>query len=198
MQQYRYALQHMILAKGNGDLGCVCWEVNRTGVRHFHWQFLACPQSLISQGLVEAAFKIAAEKNEYQKFQPCGANKLIKGRRSDYFRVWIWSAASSNQKRSTSNGTSPVEQADAIAAGDDSIESANSRPPPGTSEVSMYFELPPEQRGFNIQFGRTVMSGLLKLEHRADWRSVPSDEGDEARDAEAWKEDFAQWDFAMS
>ena len=61
----------------------------------------------------------------------------------------------------------------------------------------MYFELPQDQR-FNIQFGRTVMSSLLKLEHRADWRSVPAEEGDEARDAEAWKEDFGAWDFAMA
>lgn len=212
MTRYRHALQHMLLTKGQKDLGAVCWEVNRTGIRHFHWQWIACPASLISKGLVDAAFKITAEKNEHEKFQTCKPDELLSDRRSDYFRVWIWSpgstaSASANGSSNaggttataekTSNGNtipSPISNADAISSGID--VDANSAVPPGTTETSMYFELPQDQR-FNIQFGRTVMSSLLKLEHRADWRSVPAAEGDEARDAEAWKEDFAQYDFAM-
>ncbi|KAJ9652837.1 hypothetical protein H2198_007921 [Neophaeococcomyces mojaviensis] len=197
MQRYRHALQHMLLSKGAGKLGYVCWEVNRTGIRHFHWQLIACPQELINKGLVDGAFKIAAEKNEYQRFQACPAHTLIPGRNSDYFRVWIWSASASSTNGASGNHPSPIEQADAIASGADD-ESTYRSPPPNTTETSMYFDLPPEQRGFNIQFGRTVMSGLLNLEHRADWRSVPMEEGDEARDAEAWKEDFRDWDFAMN
>ncbi|KAK5097254.1 hypothetical protein LTR70_003739 [Exophiala xenobiotica] len=209
MTRYRHALQHMLLAKANGDLGGVCWEVNRTGIRHFHWQWIACPQAMISKGLVEAAFKVAAEKNSYEKFQACEPDKLLPDRQSDFFRVWIWSAATAASTSSTdpaatdgqayTNGkdpaaASPIAQADALAAGQDDTEKLST--PNATTETCMYFELPPDQR-FNIQFGRTVMSSLLKLEHRADWRSVPAGEGDEARDAEAWKEDFATWDFAM-
>jgi len=212
MTRYRHALQHMLLTKANGDLGAVCWEVNRTGIRHFHWQWIACPEAMISKGLVEAAFKVAAEKNEYEKFRACEPDKLLPDRQSDFFRVWIWSAATvpSSTAPATANGdghlhtngadpaaaaaASPIAQADAIAAGQDDAEKAGT--PTGTTETCMYFELPPDQR-FNIQFGRTVMSSLLKLEPRADWRSVPAAEGDEARDAEAWKEDFGQWDFAM-
>jgi len=209
MTRYRHALQHTLLAKANGDLGAVCWEVNRTGIRHFHWQWIACPQAMISKGLVEAAFKVAAEKNSYEKFRACEPDKLLPDRQSDFFRVWIWSAATAASTSSTdpaatdgqayTNGKdpaaiSPIAQADALAAGQDDTEKSST--PNGTTETCMYFELPPDQR-FNIQFGRTVMSSLMMLEHRADWRSVPAEEGDEARDAEAWKEDFATWDFAM-
>lgn len=213
MTHYRHALQHMLLAKAKGELGAICWEVNRTGIRHFHWQWIACPQEMISKGLVEAAFKVAAEKNEYEKFRASEPDKLLPDRTSDYFRVWIWSASSSSSMSATAtNGTSnangntdakpslpinaasasPIARADALASGQDEKSST----PPGTTETSMYFDLPPDQR-FNIQFGRTVISSLLKLEHRADWRSVVAEDGAEAKDAEAWKEDFGQWDFAM-
>lgn len=212
MTRYRHALQDMLLAKGQGELGAVCWEVNRTGIRHFHWQWIACPASFISQGLVDAAFKIMAEKNEQEKFQPCRPDEPLSDRHSDYFRVWIWSprpsvespemnlshkAPSTVNEKQVKDGAqimSPIAEADAISSGFETT--VKSTTPPGTVETSMYFELPQDQR-FNIQFGRTVMSSLLKLEQRADWRSVPAKDGDEARDAEAWKEDFAQYDFAM-
>ena len=213
MTRYRHALQHMLLAKAGGELGAVCWEVNRTGIRHFHWQWIACPQGLIGKGLVEAAFKVAAEKNDYANFNLSDPDKLLPDRQSDFFRVWIWSAtpasptspavtsdtahANGNSNGHVSpkpptNAASPITLADALSSGHD----PNSSTPQGTSETSMFFPLPPDQR-FNIQFGRTVISSLLKLEHRADWRSVPAEEGAEAKDAEAWKEDFREWDFAM-
>ena len=201
MTRYRHALQHMLLARADGELGAVCWEVNRTGIRHFHWQWIACPQDLISKGLVEAAFKIAAEKNDHEKFRSCETNKLLERRQSDYFRVWIWSAktamgvnhAKDGDTEQNGHKSSPMEHADALVAGADE----RSIIPPNTTETSMYFDLPQDQR-FNIQFGRTVMSSLLKLEARADWRAVPGGEGDEARDAEAWKEDLTDFDFAMT
>lgn len=193
MTRYRHALQHMLKARAKGELGAVCWEVNRTGIRHFHWQWIACPQEMIGKGLVEAAFKVAADKNEHEKFQACNPDKVLDVRQSDYFRVWIWSATSATINGHSTNGGTVIEEADAIAAGTEQTSKA----PVGSSEMSMYFELPNDQK-FNIQFGRTVMSGLLKLEQRADWRSVPIEAGDEGRDAEAWKEDFGEYDFAMS
>lgn len=212
MTHYRRALQHMLVSKCRRELGAVCWEVNRMGIRHFHWQWIACPNTLITKGLVDGAFKIAAEKNDYEKFQACEPDKLLPDRRSDYFRVWIWSPftasppANDTPKDDSAPGlhpstppsaaSSPIAQADAISAGIDTDPQARTLPPQST-ETSMYLEIPQDQR-FNIQFGRTVMASLLKLEHRADWRSVPVEEGDEARDAEAWKEDLGEWDFAMA
>lgn len=200
MTRYRHAFQHMLLSRAKGELGAVCWEVNRTGIRHFHWQWLACPQEMISKGIVEAAFKVAGEQNQHEKFQSCEPDQVLPDPQSDYFRLWIWSASTEEQQNaSTANGSSKtnmpsaLEQADAIASGAEE----RSQAPVHTKETSMYFELPQDQR-FNIQFGRTVMAGLLKLEARADWRSVPAEAGSEARDAEAWKRDFGEFDFAMT
>lgn len=197
MTRYRHAFQHMLLARAKGDLGAVCWEVNRTGIRHFHWQWLACPQELIGKGIVEAAFKVASEQNQHEKFQSCDPDQLLPERQSDYFRVWIWSAVQKDDMASEgvdmAKTASPLEQADLVSSGVDE----QSRTPVQTREVSIYFDLPQEQR-FNIQFGRTVMAGLLKLENRADWRSVSAEVGSEARDAEAWKEDLGDYDFAMA
>lgn len=196
MSRYRHALQHMLQARTTGNLGAICWEVNRTGIRHFHWQWIACPRDIIDKGLVTAAFKLAAEKNQYERFQPCDPEQLLRGRQSDYFRVWIWSPKT-HDKQKNGDGNDDRESVDPIARADDLVAGVpeKSQPPPSTKETSMYFELPQDQR-FNIQFGRTVMAGLLKLESRADWRAVPSEEGDEARDAEAWKEDLMGFDFA--
>lgn len=205
MSHYRHALHHMLVEKNQAspqtELGAVCWEVNRTGIRHFHWQWIACPASLIHQGLVKAAFELLAEKNEHEPFKQCSPDQLVADRTSDYFRVWIWSPSSAHANGSsgsinTSNHHSPVAEADALAAGHDTPSASTDAVPPSTAEMSMYFPISNDQR-FNIQFGRTVMAGLFKLEHRADWKSVDTEQGDEARDAEAWKQDFGKFDFAM-
>lgn len=207
MSRYRYALYYMLAEKNQAypqqELGAVCWEVNRTGIRHFHWQWLACPASLIHQGLVKAAFEVLAEKNEHEPFKSCPPDRLLTDRTSDYFRVWIWSTSPSHSisndddSKRLSDHHSPIADADALAAGQDISSSSYSAVPPHTTETSMYFPIPHDQR-FNIQFGRTVMAGLFNLEHRADWKSVGTGPGDEARDAEAWKDDFGKFDFAMN
>lgn len=180
MNKYRKAINQMIKVKGEGSLGAVCYEVNRTGIRHFHWQVLPIPADKVRRGLVEGAFKLARETSKYETFQECDAEKLLK-QRSDFFRVWIWAPSSS-----------PVERADQEANGDGGE---------GGVTKSMYFPIP-GNASFNVNFGREVVAGLLQLEGRVNWRdTMLADENEERKveeaDAEGFKADFAEYDFAM-
>ena len=180
MSKFRKALSKMIGSKSNGELGTVCWEVNRTGVRHFHLQLIAAQAEKVRKGLIEAAFKIMREKYQLQPFEDCDAEKPLE-QRSDYFRLWTW-APSSN----------PVARADGEVDGDADD---------GVTK-SMWFSLPANEQGFNIWFGREVMAGIMQLEDRVNWMSaLHPDEAEELKieeaDAGGLKEDFAEFDFAM-
>jgi hypothetical protein len=181
MTKYRKALSKMFVSKSDGRLGAVCYEVNRTGIRHFHWQVLPVEAEKIRRGLIEGAFKLASEKHKYEAFQECDPEKLLE-QRSDFFRVWTWIPTAD-----------PVARADAEANGED-----------GDVGVikCMYFPIPGSAR-FNVSFGREVMAGILQLEDRVDWwRTLLPDEAEERKveeaDAEGLKEDFAEFDFAMN
>lgn len=178
MTKYRKALGAMVGAKSHGELGTVCWEVNRTGIRHFHWQVVACPTDLIKKGMVEAAFKVKAEQYEYPSFQSSESDSQLP-ERSDYFRIWTW----------TSN---PLEMADQTNGS--AVENI------GVAK-SMYFSLPTDQK-FNIWFGREVLAGLLQLENRKNWmhallRKDGSEEAAEVEEADGLRADFEEFDFAM-
>lgn len=178
MTKFRKALSKMIGLKSQGQLGAVCWEVNRTGIRHHHWQLTACHAELVKKGVVESAFKVSREKHEYPAFKSCKPDTELP-ERSDYFRVWTW----------VSN---PVEMAD-HANGNDESEVGVTK--------SMYFPLPADQK-FNIWFGREVMAGLLQLENRVNWmdallRKEGSEQLAEEEDAQGLREDFEEFDFAM-
>lgn len=180
MNKYRKAMNKMIKAKSNGELGSVCYEVNRTGIRHFHWQVLPIPADKVRRGLVEGAFKLAREKGKYEVFQDCNADKLL-GQRSDFFRVWTWAPSDS-----------PVDRADQEASGEDGE---------GGVTKSMFFPIP-GNASFNVNFGREVMAGLLQLEGRVNWRDAmlaneAEERSAEEADAEGLKADFAEFDFAM-
>lgn len=188
MTRFRKALSAMVGSKSHGELGTVCWEVNRTGIRHFHWQLVACPADRIKTGMVEAAFKLKAEQYKYPTFQSCDADAQLPGLRSDYFRVWT-------------NLTNPLELADqnngnGNGAADDDSETKNL----GVS-TSIYFPLPTDQK-FNIWFGREVLAGLLQLETRVNWmdallRKDGSEQAAEEEEAEGLRADFEEFDFAM-
>ena len=180
MTKFRKALNKMIGTKGQGKLGTVCWEVNRTGIRHFHWQLIAAQAEQVRKGLIEAAFRVLAEKRGHQPFEDCEPDKQLE-QRSDYFRVWTWAPS-----------VSPVEQADEHVNGSEDI---------GTSK-SMFFPLPASEKGFFIWFGREVMAGILQLEQRVNWQSAlhPNEAEEqkiEEQEGAALKEDFADFDFAM-
>ena len=174
LKAYRNALYKMIEEKGKGELGAVCWEANRSRVRHQHWQFCPVSAELAEKGLVDGAFKLERENSEYPPFQICEADKLL-DQKSDYFRVWIW--------RPHPPASDPVAKADELRNGE-------SRE--GT-ESSMFFPLPSDQR-FDLQFGRKVMSKLLNLEHRANWRDAEQTEAEEEKDKEAFREAFEEYD----
>ncbi len=181
MTKFRKALNKMVGSKSQGKLGTVCWEVNRTGIRHFHWQLIAAQAEQVRKGLIEAAFKVLAEKRGHQPFEQCQPDKQLE-QRNDYFRVWTWAAS-----------VNPVEQAD---------EHVNGSEDTGTPR-SMFFPLPASEKGFFIWFGREVMAGILQLEQRVNWQSaIHPDEAEELKIEEqegaALKEDFAEFDFAMS
>ncbi|OAL28671.1 hypothetical protein AYO20_09395 [Fonsecaea nubica] len=180
MNRFRKALSVMIGAKSHGQLGAVCWEVNRTGIRHFHWQLIPCPVDRIKTGMVEAAFKVKASQYGYPDFQSCAANAQLP-QRSDYFRVWTWLA-------------DPVQLADHANG------NANDGDDVGVAK-SIFFPLPTDQK-FNIWFGREVMAGLLQLEHRVNWMDSiltkdGSDQAAEEEDAAGLRADFEEFDFAM-
>lgn len=178
MTRFRKALNAMVGSKSHGELGTVCWEVNRTGIRHFHWQMMPCPADMVKKGLIDAAFKVKGEQYEYPTFEPCEPDSLLPDR-SDYFRVWTWAS-------------DPLELADHT--------SGNGEKDVGVTK-SMYFSLPPDQK-FNIWFGREVVAGLLQLENRTNWmdallRKDGSEQLAEEEDAQGLREDFEDFDFAM-
>jgi hypothetical protein len=180
MSRFRVALNKMVGEKGEGKLGTVCWEVNRTGIRHFHWQLMAVQAEQVRRGLIEAAFKVLAEKRKHQPFQVCDPDKQLE-QRSDYFRFWTW-VPSAN----------PIEQAD---------EQANGSEKNGDTR-SMFMPLPASEQGFHIWFGREVLAGILGLEDRINWQATlhPNDTEElkfEQREAAGLKGDFADFDFAM-
>jgi Protein similar to CwfJ C-terminus 1/Protein similar to CwfJ C-terminus 2 len=174
MQRYRRALCRMVQAKGNGKLGAVCWEISRSHIRHVHWQFLPVPSDLISKGLLEAGFKVAAENGNLPSFKKYDPTKMV-AEKGDYFRIWIWKPA----------GAAKVPGLEQV--GDDDENG---------SEVSMMMPIPSSER-FDIQFGRKVMAQLLGLGNRADWHDVMQTEAEETADAEAFKAAFELYDPAL-
>ncbi|OAP55621.1 hypothetical protein AYL99_09773 [Fonsecaea erecta] len=180
MNKFRRALSLMIGVKSQGQLGAVCWELHRSGIRHLHWQLMACPVNRIKPGVLEAAFKIRAAQCGYPDFQTCPADYPLP-HRTNYFRVWTWMAE-------------PVQLAD-YASG-----TPRAKKFVGVTE-SMFFTLQPNQK-FNVWFGREVMARLLQLEDRTNWMDSllckdGSTDAAEAEDAEDLRADFEEFDFAM-
>lgn len=181
MNQFRRALNKMVGSKSSGQLGTVCWEVNRTGIRHHHWSLIPCQAEQIKKGLVEAAFKVSREQQKYPSFESCDPESQLPIK-SDYFRVWTWAS-------------DPVEMADQT--------NGNGRTEDTLGKTqSMYFPLPEDTR-FNIWFGREVMAGLLQLENRLNWRDAllridGSEQAAEEQDAQGLRDDFEEFDFAMN
>lgn len=175
MQRYRSALHTMLQEKSNGELGAVTWEVSRARGVHVHWQFVPVPSALVARGLVEAAFKVEAENLEYPKFEKRDSDEAV-SEKGDYFKVSIWGPPK------TSNGQNKTE-------GEESTRSS--------SETTFVLPLNPSFR-FDLQFGRTVLAKLLKLEPRIDWRNDSQSKEEEAADAEAFKKAFEEFDFSLN
>ncbi|KAF7504956.1 hypothetical protein GJ744_001537 [Endocarpon pusillum] len=174
MQRYRRALCRMVQVKANGKLGAVCWEISRSHIRHVHWQFLPVPSDLISKGLVQAGFKVAAENGNLPSFKKYDPAKMV-AEKGDYFRIWIWKPAGAAKVPGLEEGEEDDENGD---------------------ETSMVMPIPSSER-FDIQFGRKIMAQLLGLGNRADWHDVMQTEAEETADAEAFKAAFEPYDPAL-
>ncbi len=89
MARFRDSLQGMVASASKRKLGAVTWEINRERNIHVHWQFLPVPAAMVSQGLVEAGFRVLAEDLKLGKFtvKDFETADEVPG---DYLRVWIW------------------------------------------------------------------------------------------------------------
>ena len=189
MQRYRRALCRMLQAKGNGKYGGLCWEISRSGIRHVHWQFVAVPSHLISGGLVQAGFKVAAEKAELPGFQSYDAHEMVTDQ-GDYFRIWIWKPAGA--------GSVPglVEQDEAIGLNGSGKNDRDNMDDEHGTETSMVMPIPSSEK-IDIQFGRKVTAGLLSMSNRANWRDVVQTVEEETADAKDFQEAFEPYDPAL-
>ena len=186
LQRYRGALNSMLEAKAAGRLGSVTWEVSRNRGIHFHWQFLPIPVETIEQGLVEAAFRVEAENENYPSLQTRDiGNGVGEG---EYFRVWIWQPGKAAAKPNHEEFEDPEDSNEAM----DKVNGASV----SASKTQLVMPLVPEIR-FDIQFGRRVMGKLLGLEKRLDWRDCVEGEEEEKMDANQFKELFKQFDFSL-
>ena len=185
LQRYRSALHSMLSIKAAGRLGSVTWEVSRNRGVHFHWQFLPIPIDIIKKGLVEAAFLVEAENEQYPSFQKREIGDGVG--EGEYFRVWIW------KPEVTQNRSKHQDLTDNKV--DDQNDDEN-KTPASSSETQLILPLVPELR-FDIQFGRKVMGKLLGLEKRLDWRDCVQGEEEEKAEADRFKELFKQFDFSL-
>ena len=177
MQRYRTALHKMVTTRSAGKLGAVTWEVSRASGIHTHWQFLPVPIDLISNGLVEAAFKVEAENLKYPTFSTVTASELNgENEAGDFFRISIWNSADTAGKEDGENDTT-----DSKSAGEEKI---------------LMLELTPDFR-FDLQFGRRVMAKLLELDKRMNWKDATQSVEEEEADADAFKSGFQPYDFSM-
>ena len=173
MQRYRAALHKMIQERSNNELGAVTWEVSRATGIHVHWQFLPVHTELIERGLVESAFVVEAEKAKYPKFNRGKPDTVSE--QGDYFRVWIWKPTKSTEEEQEKSGNETETK----------------------SETTLVLPLSRDFR-FDLQFGRTVMSKIMGLEKRADWRDVAQTQAEETADATAFKAAFEKFDFSLT
>lgn len=178
MTKFREALCKMVSTVSKGALGAVCWDTNRTGIRHMHWQWMAVPVKLIKDGLLEGAFKVLGEQNKCPLFEVADADGLLPVR-SDYFRLWIYTPPEQD--------SNPLSAADRLSGDGDADEG---------SEKCMYFPLPSNQR-FNIWFAREAMAKLLNLSNRLKWMDVQQSMEEEQEENVAFREQFAPWDFTL-
>ncbi|KAL8874240.1 MAG: hypothetical protein Q9174_000396 [Haloplaca sp. 1 TL-2023] len=180
MHRYRHALHNFLISRCGTKMGAVTWEVSRAHVRHTHWQFLPVAADQVKKGLVEAAFKVEAENEKYPTFfraKDVGEGVGEKG--EDFFRMWIWK---------------PNDEDVVDAQGDKSPEDREEQK---VGEEKCFVLPLNEDFRFDVQFGRRVMSKLLGLEGRRDWRDCAQTDEEEVKDAQVFKEAFKSFDWAL-
>ncbi|KAL9600748.1 MAG: hypothetical protein Q9219_002989 [cf. Caloplaca sp. 3 TL-2023] len=184
MQRYRRALHSFLISKSGTKLGAVTWEVSRSAGIHTHWQFLPVASDLVKKGLVEAALKVEAENREYPvtfRTKDVGDGT---GEKGDFFRVWIWMPAEEDVVDGANDGGGET-------APEGEVEEQRGK------QKCLVLPLTAADFRFDLQFGRKVMAKLLGLEARMDWRDCGQTDEQETKDAEAFKEAFKRFDWAL-
>lgn len=183
MQRYRRALHSFLISRSGTKVGAVTWEVSRAAGIHTHWQFLPVSSDLVKKGLVEAAFKVEAEN---EKYPVSFRNKDVgdgTGEKGDFFRVWVWVPGEEDVVDGQRDGE--VKGTD-----DDEVDEKRGK------QKCLVMPLNADFR-FDLQFGRRVMAKLLGLETRMNWRDCAQSDEEETKDAEAFKEAFKKFDWAL-
>jgi hypothetical protein len=93
MTKYRQGIQNMLTSVSKGEIGALTWEISRASGFHAHWQILPLPQSLITKGLVEAAFKVEASNKSHPHFEKGEPDEGV-----DYFRIWVWDGTKKEER----------------------------------------------------------------------------------------------------
>lgn len=181
MNRYRKALQSMVHSRSKGQLGAVTWEVSRRKGVHAHWQFLPVGDDMIAKGLVEAAFKVEAENEQYSKLESVDSEHFQDmDHEGDCFRLWIFGRHASSRRPNDRKGSKS-------STDDEDLGDAQ--------EKRLILPLDEDTR-FNLQFGRQVMAKLLGLEGRINWKDCLQSQVEETEDVEGFKSAFREHDFS--
>ena len=176
MNAYRLALQDFVASVSKMALGTVCWEISRAENIHFHWQILPVPSQLIKEGLVDAAFKVAAENAKYPALESRDIGDAS-GEVGDYMRIWSWWGEDSVHAEAKEDGHQDEHRSKG-------------------HEATMILSLEAGIR-FDLQFPRKVVAQLLGLEERVHWQDCAQNDAEEKRDADAFKKHFKAFDFTI-
>ena len=138
---------------------------------------------------MEAAFKVEAENEKYPvsfRVKDVGDGT---GEKGDFFRVWIWVPG----EEDVVDGRSPPAGGSGGTHGEDEGEEGEEK---RGKQKCLVMPLNAEFR-FDLQFGRRVMAKLLGLESRMNWRDCAQTDEEETKDADAFKEAFKGFDWAL-
>ena len=212
MRRYRHALDAMVLEKGKGKLGSVCWEVSRGSGVHAHWQWLPVKREMIEKGLVEAGMKVEAGNEgwdvQWERKVLEEEKEKEKGKDLEGGDAGTETAEGSGEK----NGVGAAEQAELDILTDPrdafrvwtwlpsssttTTSSSTTSSSNGGTTTLLTLPLSSSFR-FDVQFGRRVLAKLLGLEARRDWRDCGQTEAEEEADAGAFKKAFEKWDWTL-
>ncbi|KAL9076408.1 MAG: hypothetical protein Q9157_003696 [Trypethelium eluteriae] len=198
MRRYQGALNSMLADRAAGVLGSVTWEVSRSKGVHTHWQYLPVSAELVRKGLVDAAFKVSAENQQFPVFRIGDPGDGLESAPDDFFRVVVWAPESESESKALDEMGTGKENG-RNGAGEDvemkGVGDVDGKVVTG-KETKMYLVLDDSFR-FDLQFGRKVMAKLLGLESRMQWQDCGQSHEDEVGDAEEFKKVFKAFDFSL-
>ena len=200
MSSYRQALCAFVAEKGGGKLGAVLWETSRSRIRHYNWHFVPMEAGMVRSGLVRDGFRQKGKIDGCGKFEEVEAEKMIPAGEGDFFRMWTWTPAEVSTETSKANGdrpADPIAAADSFSSGADDNDAAEDAESTTKGTLKSYLCHIGDDDRFNVNFGRSVVCALLRLEDRLYWDQCAQPEDEEKADAARFMEAFKEFDFTM-